>query len=374
MTTSFFRFGSGSSAFRLACYSLFASLICANASAQLAQPNDAQLAELHRNIQTFMFDNNIPGGLVAVVSKGEMQYLRVYGMANLELSVPVTDRTVFEIGSISKQFVAAAAMLQVEEGNLDLDAAIHRYLPTLPSEWLGVTVRQLLNHTSGIPDYEEIRSYDVYRFRMTPEEVIRIAHSRPVDFAPGAGWNYSNTGYYILSLIVERIDGQPLAKVLRSRIFDPLGMSETRFSDPEAIIPDRAAGYWINKAGELINRNPTETSSTLGAGGMLTSVHDLMRWDFALYGDRLLSEKSKRIMWRPTILPDGTNTEYGLGWRVTPYGDVPSQGHSGQVAGFVANFTRIPDHEMAIIVFLNRYLVSTAYIRDLMLETFVSGE
>jgi len=314
--------------------------IAVNASAQIVQPSVEALAELDRRVQAHLDENNIPGGLVAVASRGQIIHLKTYGMANVELSVPVTDSTVFEIGSISKQFASAAAMLLVQENKLRLDDPIHHYLPDLPSEWLGVTVRQLLTHTSGIPDYEEIRTYDVYRFRLTPEEVIRIAHSRPMDFAPGTGWYYSNTGYFLLSMIVERIEGYPLGQVLESRIFGPLKMTQTRMANPEAIIHHRASGYWVNKAGELINRNPTETSSTLGAGGILSSAYDLAKWDEALYGDQLLSAESKATMWTPVILANGDNTGYAFGWGVRPYKGLKSQSHGGQVAGFVANFSR----------------------------------
>ncbi len=341
------------------------------AFAQVAQPSADALAELDRRVRAHLEDNNIPGGLVAVASRGRLIHLETYGMANVELAVPVTDSTVFEIGSISKQFVSAAVMLLVQENRIGLDDPIDRYLSVLPSEWLGVTVRQLLNHTSGIPDYEEIRSYDVYRFRLTPEEVIQIAHSRPMDFAPGTGWYYSNTGYFLLSMIVERIEGRPLGQVLESRIFGPLGMTQTRMADPEAIIQHRAAGYWVNKVGELINRNPTEASSTLGAGGLLSSVHDLAKWDEALYGDQLLSAESKAIMWTPAVLPDGESTGYAFGWGVRPYRGLTSQGHSGMVAGFVANFSRFPEQEMAIIVFLNRYRVSSGRLKVAVLHTFM---
>jgi CubicO group peptidase (beta-lactamase class C family) len=208
-------------------------------------------------------------------------------------------------------------------------------------------------------------------YRLTPEEVIRIAHSRPMDFAPGMGRYYSNTGYFLASMIVERIEGQPLGQVLESRIFSPLGMTQTGFADPESIIPHRAAGYWVNKVGELINRNPTETSSTLGAGGMLSTAHDMALWDAALYDNQLLSDKSREIMWTPAVLPDGENTEYALGWRVSPYAGLRSQNHSGQVAGFVANFARFPDQEAAIIVFMNRYRVSSDYVKVAVLHTFM---
>ncbi|KAA3658611.1 MAG: class A beta-lactamase-related serine hydrolase [Calditrichaeota bacterium] len=340
-------------------------------SAQVVQPGDSMLAELDKRVEAHMSKSNIPGGLVAVVSKGEILHLRTYGFANVELAVPVSDSTVFEIGSISKQFVAATVMLLVEKNKLALDDPIHKYLAYLPSEWLGVTIRQMLTHTSGIPDYEEIRTYDAYRFRLTPEEVIRIAHSRPMDFAPGTGRYYSNTGYFLLSMIVEQVEGEPLGQILQKRIFKPLQMTQTRFADPEAIIPHRASGYWVNKVNQLINRQATETSSTLGAGGLLSSVYDLAKWDAALHGDKFLSEKSKTEMWTPAILPDGKNTEYGFGWRVAPYKGLKSQSHSGQVAGFVAYFSRFPEQEIAIIIFLNRYRVRANPIKDAVAHTFM---
>ncbi len=162
---------------------------------QIASPGAEELAELDQWIEGFMHENNVPGGMVGVFSRGRAIRIQPYGYANAELRVPVTDSTVFEIGSISKQFVAAATMLLVEEGRMELDDPINSYLSFLPGEWTGVTVRQLMTHTSGIPDYELIRSYDVYRFRMTPQDVVSIANGRPMDFEPGQGWFYSNTGY-----------------------------------------------------------------------------------------------------------------------------------------------------------------------------------
>ncbi len=340
--------------------------------AQIVQPTAEALAELDSRIQAEMDENLIPGVLVAVVSKGRLLHVKSYGMANVELRVPVTDSTVFEIGSISKQFVAAAVMLLVEDGRIGLDDPIQDYLADLPSEWLGVTIRQLLTHTSGIPDYEEIQTYEAYRFRFTPEEIIRVAHSRPMDFAPGTGWYYSNTGYFLLSLIVERVEGRPFGDVLRTRVWEPLGMGQTRMADPEDIIPHRAAGYWVDRMGEsLMNRDATQTSSTLGAGGIVSSVHDMAKWDAALYGEDLLSTQSKEAMWTPVTLPSGDNTQYAFGWGVRPYRGHRSQSHGGMVAGFVANFTRLPDDEMAVIVFANRYRVSSGRLRDAVMDAFL---
>ena len=341
-------------------------------AAQVARPTADALSVMDQRILAAMAEDNIPGVLIGVASRGRLVHTQSYGMANVELRVPVSDSTVFEIGSISKQFVTAAIMLLVQDGRVGLDDGIHEYLSDLPSEWLGVTIRQLLTHTSGIPDYEEIQTYEAYRFRFTPEEIIRVAHSRPMDFEPGMGWYYSNTGYFLLSLIVERVEGRPLGSVLRSRIFEPLGMTQTRLADPEDIIPHRASGYWVDRMGvELMNRDATQPSSTLGAGGILSSVHDMVKWDAALYGDQLLSEASKTAMWTSTILPNGEDTGYAFGWGVGQYRGHRSVSHNGQVAGFVANFMRLPDEEVALIVFANRYRVSSGRIRDIVAETFL---
>lgn len=336
-------------------------------------PSAGELAALDAWITAYQAEHNVPGVLVALASAGRVHLVRSYGLANVELDVPVTDSTVFEIGSISKQFVAAAVMLLVQEGRLGLDDPIHRFLPELPSEWYGVTVRQLLTHTSGIPDYEEIGSYDVYRFRLTPEEVIQIAHARPMDFAPGTGYYYSNTGYFLLSRLVERLEGAPLGQVLDRRLFAPLGMTQTRMADPEALIRHRAAGYWVDKSGGLINRMPTETSSTLGAGGLLSSARDLARWDAALAGDALLSPASKAAMWTPAVLPNGRRIDYGFGWDLTPYRGLATQRHTGQVAGFQAYFARFPARNVAVIVFQNRYRAPLRQLYERVTDTLVPG-
>jgi D-alanyl-D-alanine carboxypeptidase len=234
-----------------------------------------------------------------------------------------------------------------------------------------VTVRQLLTHTSGIPDYEEIQTYEAYRFRFTPEEIIRVAHSRPMDFAPGTGYYYSNTGYFLLSMMVERVEGRPLGQILQERIFGPLGMGQSRMSDPEDIIHHRAAGYYVNGTMDLVNRDPTQTSSTLGAGGIVSSLYDMAKWDEALYGTDLLSVDSKEAMWTPAVLPSGQNTNYGFGWRIGEYHGRWTVGHNGMVAGFVAAFLRIPEEEMAVIVFANRYRANSSRLRDAVLETFL---
>ena len=148
-------------------------------------------------------------------------------------------------------------------------------------------------------------------------------------------------------------------------------MTSTRMADPDAIIKNRAEGYWVNKTGDLINRNATETSSTLGAGGLLSSAADLAKWDASLYGTEILSEASKEVMWTSAILPDGTDTEYALGWSVKPDRGLKTISHGGQVGGFVAYFARYIDQKTSIIVFLNRYRVSSSTVKNIVLDTFM---
>ena len=340
-------------------FTLAAILASAQTPHQKVRPTKKELAALHEQVETYLQDHHIPGGLIAVASRGQVLHLEPFGMANVELSVAVQENSVFEIGSISKQFTSAAAMLLVEEGKLGLDDLIHHHLPHLPGDWLGVKVRHLLNHTSGIPDYEEIASYDIYGNRMMPEDVLKIAQGRPMDFEPGQAWHYSNTGYYIVSMIIERIEKKPLGQVLRSRIFEPLEMTQTRMADPEAVISNRASGYWVDKTGSLINRMPTETSSTLGAGGLLSTAGDLIKWDAALYENKLLSQASKAVLWTPTKLPGGKTIPYGFGWELSPYKGQNCLSHTGQVAGFLSSFDRFPDQELVFVLFLNLYDVST---------------
>jgi len=336
-------------------------------------PDEDTLTLLHQRFEEILVKSNIPGGLIAVYQNGKILHIKPFGLANVELDVPVSEQTVFEIGSISKQFATATVMMLAEEGKLSVNDPISKHLNSLPSEWMAVTIKQLMLHQSGIPDYEEIRSYDVYRYRLTPEEVIRIGHSRPMDFAPGTGYYYSNTGYYLLSMIIEQVEAMPLREVLQKRIFKPLGMTQTRFADPAAIIKHRAAGYWENKVGDLINRNPTEYSSTLAAGGILTSAGDMAKWDAALNGDELLSAKSKAEMWFSGKLPDGSETKYGYGWGLSAYKSTyKRQSHSGQVGGFTSFYTRFPEQGFSTMVFVNRYRTRGAgEMNRKLLDTFL---
>ena len=252
---------------------------------------EARADDIDRYVQSQLKRQHIPGLSLAVIQKGRIVKLRGYGFADLERKVPVTPATVFEIGSITKQFTAAAMMLLVEQNKIGLDDPIERYLTGIPEDWKPVTIRQLLTHTSGIADYEEIMGYGAYRNPMTATEVIALAAGKPLDFAPGTKWNYSNTGYFLLTLIIEKVSAEPYSQFVRSHVLDPAGMNHTRSSDPFEIIPNRSAGYAYAN-GRLANRDAIQPTATGGAGMLVSTTGDLAKWDAALARQAILTNES----------------------------------------------------------------------------------
>lgn len=339
---------------------------------QAQRPDAASLADYEGRVEARLRSNNIPGAIVAVVRNGEPVYVAPFGLADVEHRVPVTDSTVFEIGSLSKQFFAVAALQMVQEGRLELDARVHDFVSWLPGEWRGVTIRQLLNHTSGIPDYEAVAGYGFYDRRVTAQEIVAVAQSRSMDFPPGTGHEYSNTGYVLLRLVLEAVDGVPVGELLQARIFRPLRMTATRLADPEAIIPNRAEGYYQDRNRTLINTAPSNPSAA--PGGIVSTMADLIRWDAALYGSAVLSEEMKALMWAPTALPDGRTVPYGFGWRVEPYEGRTQRYHYGMTHGFIANITRLPDDGLTVIALANRYREDLGRIVVPTLELFLAAE
>jgi D-alanyl-D-alanine carboxypeptidase len=312
-------------------------------------------------VETQLQRQHIPGLSLVVIRDGRVVKMRGYGLADLEMKVPATPDTVFEIGSITKQFTAAAIMLLVEQGKIDLSSPAGKYLPQLPDTWKAVTIRQLLTHTSGIPDYEEIMGYDGYRNPMTAEQVIALAAGKPMAFQPGTNWNYSNTGYFLLTLILEKVGGEPYASFVRQRILAPAGMLHTRSSEPFDVIPDRASGYVFEK-GHIENRDPMQPTATGGAGMLVSTVKDLAKWNTVLDRQSILAKTSYAQMWADTPLADGSPSGYGFGWFVSPLREHRSQSHSGGTAGFSSNILRLPDDRVTIIALTNTGSANAASI------------
>ncbi|MCA1624790.1 MAG: beta-lactamase family protein [Acidobacteria bacterium] len=286
----------------------------------------------------------------AVVKHGRIVKAEGYGLANVELNVPATKETVFEIGSITKQITAAVVMLLVEEGKINTNEKIGRYLPSAPEAWNKVTVRHLLTHTSGVKSYTGLSGFELTK-RLKRDEFIKAIGAYPLEFEPGERYIYSNSGYNLLGFIIESVSGKSYWDFLQERIFKPLGMNQTANRDPQFIVPNRADGYeWEN--GKLVGRD-YDLTDVFSAGAIVSTVVDLAKWDAALRGDTFLKKESKAQIWTPVVFNDGKLYPYGFGWNVTEFRGHKLVSHGGQTAGFAANISRYVDDDLTVIVLTN---------------------
>jgi D-alanyl-D-alanine carboxypeptidase len=293
---------------------------------------------------------NTPGISVAVIRDGKVVKLKGYGFANLEHKVKVTPETIFQSGSIGKQFTSALVMKLVEDGKIKLDDSIRKYLPDSPSTWEKVTVRHLLSHTGGLGDpYQKLDMRKDY----TEEEILKIEGEIPLQFQPGEKWSYSNTGYHVLGFMCSKVGGKFYGEQLASRILAPAGMKTARIISESDIVMNRSAGY------EIIDGKPFNQSwvapklNTTADGSLYVSLLDMVNWNSALDGDNLFNDSIKRQLWTSGILNDGSKTEYGFGWMLSPVNGHMHVGHSGAWQGFRTSIRRFPDDKLAVIVLAN---------------------
>lgn len=301
-----------------------------------------------------MESQHIPGLSLAVVRGGAVVLARGYGLANLELNVRVTPESVFQIGSITKQFTATAVMMLAEEGKVGLDESISRYQEGLPAAWSGVTVRRLLNHTSGIKSFTSLPDF-LARYAVWPttlEHVVSLIADEALEFAPGAQYAYNNTGYYLLGHVIEKASGRPYASFLRERIFVPLKMNDTRVNVVKDVIPQRADGYgW--EEDRWCHAPRVSMDWVYSAGALVSTAPDLAKWDMALGHESLLPRSTWEGMWTPTRLNDGTMAGYGFGWVVGETGGRRTLSHGGGIPGFMSFMERCPEDDLAVIVLTN---------------------
>lgn len=304
-------------------------------------------------LQVLMRKRHVPGVSVAVVRDGEVVLARGYGLANVELGVPATEDTVYQLASVTKTFTAAAIMLLAEDGTLSIDDRITERLTKLPETWKDVTVRHLLNHTSGIKSYTSVEDFQKSaRKDFAPREILDLVAMEPLEFAPGEKWNYCNTGYFLLGMLIEEVTGKPYGEFMAERIFRPLGMTHTRANDLRALIPGRAQGYeWDGK--ELRNGEYVSPTQPYAAGMLVSSVADLVKWDAALASHALLDEATLEVMWESTRLNDGEEAGYGLGWEASKVNGHRRVSHGGGIPGFSTELARFPDDRLTVIVLTN---------------------
>ncbi|MFL5545137.1 MAG: serine hydrolase domain-containing protein [Gemmatimonadaceae bacterium] len=344
-----------SAAFCLLLLATFASAECAFAQAD----------KLDAYIEGEMSKQHIPGLSLAVVQDGKVVKSKAYGLANMELNVRATPGTVYQIQSITKSFVACGIMLLVEDGKIGLDDKITKYLSELPQAWSDVTVRQMLTHTSGIPSFVQDQGGGaaIVAFAQktdSSEQIIRWAAARPLKFAPGEGRKYSSTGYHLLGMIIEKVSGKPWGQFLRDRIFTPLGMTSTRVYSQFDIIPNRAAGY--NHFGDVPVNGLIFTPAIMesAAGGLVSTVEDMAKWEIALEQGKILKASTLAQMAMPiklkndSIVQESDGTRYGLGWDLPTWQGHRVMAHGGDhVTGFTAIFARFIDDKVAVIVLTN---------------------
>jgi len=327
------------------------AVVCALLLLMISTGVRAQTDKVDEFVKSQLDTQKIPGLSIAVVRNGEIIKAKGYGLSNVELNVAANPETIYQSGSVGKQFTATAIMMLVEEGKISLDEKIGKYLGDVPEAWSRITVRNLLTHTAGTTDYP--KDFD-FRRDYPEDEFLKRAEAVPVAFAPGEKWSYSNLGYVTLGILIGKVTGKFYGDFLQERIFKPLGMNTARIINEADIIPNRAAGYRIVK-GELKNQEWVSPSmNTTADGSLYLTVLDMAKWDAALYTEKLLKRSSFDQMWTPVKLNDGMSRPYGFGWAFGNVGGHKLIEHGGAWQGFTTHIARYVDDKLTIIVMTNR--------------------
>jgi len=301
-------------------------------------------------IRAEMEQHRIPGLSLTIIQDGQRVKTDSYGLANIEFNVPATPETVFEIGSITKQFTAAGILVLEQEGKLSVDDKISAHLKNTPDIWTNITIRHFLTHTSGIKSYTGLNGFELTK-HLTQEQFLKEIGKQPLEFQPGESWKYSNTGFSLLGFIIENAGGQKYWEFMGKRIFQPLGMTATTDRRPGNIITNRASGYeqtnhlWINRDYDL--------TDVFSAGAIASTVGDLAKWNASLDSERILTAATKTRMWTAAKLNNGKETKYGFGWFLDVVEGHKNIGHGGSTSGFSASIQRFPDDKLAVIVLTN---------------------
>ena len=304
-------------------------------------------------IKAEMQRRHIPGLSLAVVKEGRVEKVAGYGLADVELNVSVSPKTVFQIQSITKTFTSAAILILAEEGKLGLEDPISKHLDGTPESWKDIKLRHLLSHTSGIKDFinEPIASL---RLDVSESEVLKATAPRALNFQPGDKYAYCNTNYHLLAMVIRKITGKSYGQFLKERIFEPLGMSDTRIMSWSDVIPNRASGYqW---GGNALRNGDFVAGSILayGGGGIISTAPDMAKWAMALEGERVLKKASFEQAWTGAKFNNGATSGYGLGWGVSAVNGHRTVGHSGaHMTGFTSSIIHYRDDGLSVIVLTN---------------------
>ena len=300
------------------------------------------------------YTGSVPGASFAIVKNGELLLSKSYGLAEVPAGIPVRISTNFRLASVTKAFTAMCVLKLVDGGKMSLEDRLSYFIPGLPSYANDITVRQMLGHTSGLGDYESDVPED-YPGQVHEDYVVEKVKGLPSTyFTPGSRFQYSDTAYVLLAVIVERVSGVPFPRYVEREIFTPLGMAGSRLYEGEGVkIKDRAYGYTRSGSGFRPN-DQSKTSATLGDGCVYSSINDLVKWDRGLTSGGLVGDDLLEEAFSPGRLTDGSPTEYGFGWFITKRRGVKILHHAGETAGFQHKFIRIPEKRLALIILTNR--------------------
>jgi CubicO group peptidase (beta-lactamase class C family) len=342
-----------------------------SSSVACAQATSAISDKASSYVRDEMQRQHIPGLALLVARGGKIVQAEGFGLANVELQVPVKPETVFQSGSVGKQFTATAVMMLVEEGKVGLDDPLTKYFPDAPSSWKEVTVRELLSHTAGFGDYPE--KFD-FRKDWTEAELLKLVEGIPLAYPPGTKWEYSNLGYLTLGILIHRVTGEFYGDFLQQRIFHPLGMETTRIISEADIVPNRAAGYRLVK-GELKNQEwVAPMVNTTADGSLYFSILDLAKWDAALYTEKLLKPSSFDQMWTPAKLKSGQPNKagYGFGWAIGDRHGHHVISHDGAWQGFQTTIARYVNDQLTVVVLANLAESNPSAIADHVADLYLS--
>lgn len=346
---------------RLAAFMVCCLLFIQHASAQSSAVSPQSAQQVAAKIDEYMnaaVKANGFSGSILVAREGRPIISKGYGMANYELDVPNTPQTVFRLGSITKQFTAAAIMILQEHGKLSINDSICKHLSDCPAPWGPITIRNLLTHTSGIPNYQSFpEAVKLMTLPVTHAQLIGRFRDKPLEFAPGEKFNYGSSNYYLLGVIIERVSGKSYTDFLQDNVFKPLGMISTGYDDSRRVIKHRAAGYEV-RHGLLVNAPYYDMTIPFAGGALVSTTEDLLLWDNALYTEKLLSRKSLDEMFTPF------KNEYGYGWDIGKMFDRSVMSHTGAIFGFRAKIERFPADRVTAIVLGNKTTAPSARIAD----------
>lgn len=316
------------------------TLAASPAAAELA-PKFTEYMEAQERVSRFT-------GAVLVARDGKVVFARGYGMANLEHAIPNTPSTKFRLGSITKQFTAAAILQLQEKGKLNVQDPVCKYVPECPAAWAPVTIHHLLTHTSGIPSFTSFPDYlKTMMIASPPQKLLERFRDKPLEFAPGEKFNYSNSGYVLLGFILEKAAGQSYDEYLRANIFAPLGMDASGYDWSSTVLPGRASGYARRGESGYANAEFIHMTIPHAAGALYSSVEDFVKWDQALYSDKILSEASRQAMFTPF------KNDYAYGCGVRELSGHKMASHGGGINGFNTSFMRFPEDKLCVAVFSN---------------------